>query len=287
MKWKSFLSVICATVALVFPLDAMADDEGPVIKEWTVMEKDDEGKDKEVVYMTIDGILVHETDPAKKPQPRVVAPGGDMTRGEAPSDAVILFNGANDLSGWVSTKDGGPTKWIVQNGYMIPTKDAGPIKTKQEFGSCQLHVEFATPAVIKNKGQGRGNSGVFLMAQYEIQVLDSYENTTYPDGQAAALYGRKEPLVNSSRKPGEWQTFDIVFHRPIFKNGEVVKRATFTVFHNGVLVHDNYELSGGTGWRGKHAATRYVPHDDKGPLELQDHGYPVVYRNIWIRELED
>ena len=125
------------------------------------------------------------------------------------------------------------------------------------------------------------------MGMYEIQVLDSYDNMTYPDGQAGALYGRKPPLVNASRKPGEWQTYDIVFHRPIFEDGEVVKRATFTVFHNGILVQDSYELSGGTGWRGPHAISHYEPHDDKGPLALQDHGNPVLFRNIWIRELED
>ena len=161
------------------------------------------------------------------------------------------------------------------------------IRTKQEFGSCQLHMEWATPKEVKGDGQGRGNSGVFLMGQYEVQILDSFDNTTYPDGQAAALYGRGIPLVNACRKPGEWQTFDIIFHRPIFKDGKVVKRATFTVFHNGVLVQDHCELSGGTGWRGSHAVTDYVPHGDTGPIELQDHGNPVAFRNIWIRELAD
>jgi hypothetical protein len=148
-------------------------------------------------------------------------------------------------------------------------------------------VEWATPKEVKGDGQGRGNSGVFLMGIYEVQVLDSYENKTYPDGQAGALYGRKPPLVNASRKPGEWQSYDIVFHRPMFKDGEVVKRATFTVFHNGVLVQDHTELSGGTDWRGHHSISPYKAHGDKGPIKLQDHGNPVLFRNIWVRELQD
>ncbi|HOH29182.1 MAG TPA: DUF1080 domain-containing protein, partial [Candidatus Hydrogenedentes bacterium] len=178
-------------------------------------------------------------------------------------------------------------KWLVTDRAMSPVKDSGMIQTKQEFGSCQLHLEFATPKTPEGEGQGRGNSGVFLMGQYEVQILDSYENTTYPDGQAGALYGRKKPLVNASRKPGEWQTYDIIFHRPVFDGDKVVKRATFTVLHNGVLIHDHYELTGGTGWRGSHSITNYVPHGDKGPIQLQDHGNPVLFRNIWIRELED
>ncbi len=208
------------------------------------------------------------------------------TPGQAPSDAVVLFDGTN-LDNWTSTNPGEDTRWHVRKGAMLPTLSAGMIQSKQEFGSCQLHLEFATPERVEGEGQGRGNSGVFLMGQYEVQILDSYENTTYPDGQAAALYGRNKPLVNASRKPGEWQTFDIIFHRPIFKDGEVIKRATFTVLHNGVLVHDHVELSGGTGWRGSHAVTHYEPHGDKGPLQLQDHGNPVRFRNIWVRELQD
>jgi len=289
MNRITLLLVICTMLAFGPAFYAHADFDTPVIKEWSQMEKNDKGKDVKVEYMTIDGVMVHETDPAKKPQPRIVTPGTASTQdvaGTAPSDAVVLFDGT-DLSKWESLVKGKPTKWVVKDGAMMPTPKSGMIQSKQEFGSCQLHVEFATPKQVKGDGQGRGNSGVFLMGQYEIQVLDSYENTTYPDGQAAALYGRSAPLVNASRKPGEWQTYDIVFHRPIFKGDEVVKRATFTVFHNGVLVQDHYELTGGTGWRGSHSISNYRPHGDKGPIQLQDHGNPVLFRNIWIRELED
>ncbi|MBN2308020.1 MAG: DUF1080 domain-containing protein [Candidatus Hydrogenedentes bacterium] len=253
------------------------------------MEKNDKGEEKEVVYMTIDGVMVHETDPAKQPQPAVVTPGTESTQdkaGQAPSDAVVLFDGTN-LDNWTSTKPEEATKWRVENGAMMPTKGSGMIQSKQEFGSCQLHLEFATPKQVEGEGQGRGNSGVFLMGKYEVQILDSYGNTTYPDGQVAALYGRSIPLVNSSRKPGEWQSFDIIFHRPLFEDGKVVKWATFTVLHNGVVVQDHAALSGGTGWRGPHAVTDYAPHGDKGPIQLQDHGNPVLFRNIWVRELED
>ena len=229
--------------------------------------------------------LIHDVN---RPAPAAILPGTGSTpseAGEAPSDAVVLFDGT-DLSEWTDTK-GGPTKWIVRDGYMEPVKGSGYIQSKRKFGSCQLHVEFATPSTVKGSGQGRGNSGVFLMANYEIQVLDSYNNKTYPDGQCAALYGRAVPLVNACRKPGEWQSYDIIFHRPIFKGKKVVKNATFTIFQNGVLVHDNVELVGGTGWRGKHAISEYEPHEDKLPITLQDHGNPVRFRNIWIRELAD
>ncbi len=286
MKRVGFVSVAIVALALAFGVGAA---EGPEIKRWTVIEKNDKGEDVEVKYMTIDGVMVHETDPALQPPPPVVTPGTESTQeqpGRAPSDAVVLFDGTN-LEAWTS-EDGKPTQWIVEDGAMLPTEDSGMIRTKQEFGSCQLHVEFATPKEVSGTGQGRGNSGVFLMGHYEVQILDSYENATYPDGQAAALYGRNVPLVNACRPPGEWQSFDIVFHRPVFnEQGEVVRKATFTVFHNGVLVHDHVELSGGTLWDGPHAVIDYVPHGDKGPVMLQDHGNPVRFRNVWIRELED
>lgn len=280
------------TAALALALIALAPEafaRQPKIKEWSKMEKNEKGEMERVWYMTIDGVMVHETDPTKVPPPPIVTPGTCSTQetpGLPPSDAIVLFNGT-DLSNWTSTKQGEPTKWIVEDGAMMPTKDSGYIRSKQEFGSCQLHVEFQTPAQVEGDGQGRGNSGVFLMGRYEIQVLDSYNNTTYFDGQCAAIYGRKPPLVNACRKPGEWQTYDIIFHRPVFSGKRVKERARFTVFHNGVLVHDNYELSGGTGWRGPHAVTHYVPHGDKGPIELQDHGNPVKFRNVWVRELKD
>ena len=289
MNTKNILSVFCVIFLATLAFSAFADFDTPVIKEWTKTEINDKGEEETVDYMTIDGVMVHETDPAKQPQPTVVKPGTASTQrraGSAPSDAVVLFDGT-DLSKWTSTNTGEPTQWEVKDKAMYPTKDSGMIQTKQEFGSCQLHLEFATPRKPEGEGQGRGNSGVFLMGQYEIQILDSYENTTYPDGQAGALYGRKKPLVNASRQPGQWQSYDIIFHRPIFDGDKVVKRATFTVLHNGVLIHDHVELSGGTGWRGSHSVTNYVPHGDKGPLQLQDHGNPVLFRNIWIRELED
>lgn len=278
------LAVLSALYIALFAFGVYADFDTPVVKEWTQVEKNDKGKDETVNYMTIDGILVHEEDPAKQPQPTVVTPGADCT--QPPSDAVVLFDG-KDLSSWTSLEADKPTKWIVEDGAMSPTKSSGMIRSKQEFGSCQLHVEFACPKDVQGEGQGRGNSGVFLMGQYEVQVLDCFENTTYPDGQTAALYGRKPPLVNACRKPGEWQSYDIVFHRPIFQDGKVVKRATFTVLHNGVLVQDHTELSGGTMWRGHHAISNYEPHGDKGPIELQDHGNPVRFRNVWVRELKD
>ncbi len=289
MKRKSVLSIASALLVFAVGFSAAAQFDSPVIKEWTKMEKNDKGEEKEVAYMTIDGIMVHETDPAKQPQPPIVRPGTASTQdtaGRAPSDAVALFDGSG-LENWTSTKAGEETRWRVRKGAMMPTLNSGMIQSKQEFGSCQLHLEFATPARAKGEGQGRGNSGVFLMGMYEVQILDSYENTTYPDGQAAALYGRAKPLVNSSRGPGEWQSYDIIFHRPIFADGKVVKRATFTVLHNGVVVHDHEKLSGGTGWDSSHAVTHYEPHGDTGPIQLQDHGNPVLFRNVWVRELQD
>jgi len=229
--------------------------------------------------------LIHDIN---RPAPAVIKPGTESTpseQGKAPSDAIVLFDGT-DLSQWTDTK-GNPTKWIMGDGYMECVKGSGYIQSKRQFGSCQLHVEFATPATVKGSSQGRGNSGVFLMGQYEVQVLDSYDNRTYPDGQCVALYGRAVPLVNACRKPGEWQSYDIIFHRPTFKGNKAVRKPTFTILHNGVLVHDHVGLQGGTGWKGPHAISDFKPHDDKGPISLQDHGNPVRYRNIWIRELAD
>ncbi|MFT6621101.1 MAG: 3-keto-disaccharide hydrolase [Verrucomicrobiia bacterium] len=242
---------------------------------------------KSVKYMFIDGIKVHETNPQKQPQPPIVTPKPyDADAAKAPADAIALFDGtAASLKNWTTTK-GDPTTWKRVDGSLESGR--GYVQSKGRFGSCQLHIEFATPSVAKGKGQGRGNSGVFLMGQYEIQVLDSYGNTTYPDGQCGALYGRAKPLVNASRKPGEWQTYDITFHRPLFDaKGAVTRRAKFHVIHNGEIIHDNLELSGGTGWQGSHAVSEYRKHSDTGPLQMQDHGNPVRFRNIWIKELED
>jgi len=216
-----------------------------------------------------------------RPLPSVIDPGPAGQPAAAPSDAVVLFDG-KDLSSWEDGK-GGPAGWKVENGYMEVVAKTGSIRTKNGFGDCQLHIEWATPSLVSGEGQERGNSGVFLMDIYEVQVLDSYDNKTYADGQAAALYGQYPPLVNASRKPGEWQTYDIVFHRPRFDaDGQLVEPARMTVFHNGVLVHDNDVLTGPTAHK---ARPPYKAHADNLPVSLQDHGNPVRYRNIWLREL--
>lgn len=266
---------------LAAPVVSLAEPE--IVKETR------EVNGKKVEYMFIDGIKVHETDPEKQPQPPVVEPKPyDADAAKAPEGATILFDGTEEtFANWTAT-NGSPTKWQLIDGALQSVKGAGYIQTKEEFGSCRLHMEFATPTEVKGNGQGRGNSGVFLMGQYEIQVLDSYENTTYPDGQCGALYGRAKPLVNASRKPGEWQTYDITFHRPIFaEDGTGTRKAKFHVVHNGHVIHDNIELSGGTGWRGPHSVSEYQKHGDTGPLKMQDHGNPVRFRNIWIEPIED
>jgi hypothetical protein len=181
-------------------------------------------------------------------------------------------------------KDGKPAGWKVENGYMEVVAKTGNISTRDSFGDCQLHVEFSEPTPAEGESQERGNSGVFLMSTYEIQVLDSYENKTYADGQAGAVYGQYPPLVNASRPPGQWQTYDVVFHAPRFAKGKLTAPARVTLLHNGVLVQDNVELTGPTA-HGERPA--YKPGPDKGPLQLQDHGNPLRYRNIWIRELHE
>lgn len=216
-----------------------------------------------------------------RPHPPVIRPG--ETDNDPPSDAIVLFDGT-DLSVWKSTKDGGPAKWKVQDGFMEVTPKAGDIQTRQAFGSCQLHIEWRTPDLVKGESQGRGNSGVFLMEKYEVQVLDCYNNVTYADGQAAAIYGQNPPLVNVCRKPGQWQSYDIIFHAPVFEGDKVIKPATITVLQNGVLVQDHWVIKGTTFWKKR---AYYEPHTEKLPLRLQDHGNPTRFRNIWIRPLED
>jgi hypothetical protein len=216
----------------------------------------------------------------RRPTPPVVDPG---SAGRPPSDAIVLFGG-EDLAQW-RMKDGEPAKWKVEKGYIEIVPGSGDLVTARSFGDCQLHLEWATPAVPRGEGQERGNSGVFLMGHYEVQVLDSYRNRTYADGQAAAIYGQFPPLVNTSRAPGEWQEYDIVFHRPRFgQDGKLVTPARMTVFHNRVLVQDDVELLGAT-VHGKRAT--YAAHPDRLPLVLQDHGNPGRYRNIWLRELPE
>jgi len=217
--------------------------------------------------------------PAPKTAPAIVTPG--TTNADPPSDAIVLFNG-RDLSHWRSS-DGSPGKWIVRDGYVEVKPGAGGIATVDKFGDAQLHIEWATPSVVKGEGQERGNSGVFLMERYEVQVLDSYQNETYYHGQAGSVYKQYPPLVNASRKPGEWQAYDIIFHAPRFDDmGKVVDRARVTVLHNGVLIQNNVEIYGVTY---NDRAPVYLAHSPQESLALQDHGNPIRYRNIWIRRL--
>jgi len=216
---------------------------------------------------------VHDT---LRPPPRIVSVQG------VPSDGIVLFDGT-DLTEWRSSQ-GGAAKWRVRDGFVEVAPGSGDIETARRFGDVQLHIEWATPAEVKGDGQGRGNSGVFLMGMYELQVLDSYQNRTYADGQAASIYGQHPPLVNAARPPGEWQTYAIVFRRPRFDStGALSSPARMTVLHNGVLVHDAVELFGATA--NQRRAT-YRAHADRLPIKLQDHGNPTKFRNIWVREIE-
>jgi hypothetical protein len=222
-----------------------------------------------------------------RPQPRIVTPGSESsqaTAGAAPSDAIILFDGS-DLSGWESVSDPGkPAGWKIGQGYMEVVPGAGGIRTKTRLGDGQYHVEFATPEAVVGDSQGRGNSGVFLMELYEFQVLDCYNNPTYADGTTGAIYGQTPPLVNACRKPGEWQTYEIIWNGPRFDGRKVRRPASVTVLLNGVLLHHKRELIGPTSHK---VVTGYEPHPEKGPLMLQDHKNPVRFRNIWHRPLTD
>jgi hypothetical protein len=213
-------------------------------------------------------------NPKSSVEPKVVDPG---PAGGPPADAIVLFDGKN-LSKWRDDK-GREAKWTVADGC-ITVNGAGNIFTKDEFGDVQLHVEWAAPAEVKGSGQGRGNSGVYLQGRYEIQVLDSYNNKTYFDGQAGAFYGNSRPLVNPARKPGEWQTYDIIFHAPKpAADGKSIAPGSLTVLYNGVLVQDHVPVKGST------TAAAFKDAVPKGPLMLQDHGNPVKFRNIWLRPL--
>jgi len=212
--------------------------------------------------------------PPPKDEPKIIEAG------PPPSDAIVLFDG-KDLSQWQGDK-GGPAKWEVKDG-VATVNGTGNISTRRAFGDCQLHVEWATPVEVKGTGQGRGNSGVYLQGRYEVQVLDSYNNKTYYHGQAGAIYKQTAPLVNVCRRPGEWQTYEIIYHAPKFDpQGKLLAPATVTVLQNGVLVQDHTEIKGSTSFAG---APKYQAHSPKEPLLLQDHHNPVQYRNIWIREL--
>jgi hypothetical protein len=215
-----------------------------------------------------------------EPVPPVVTPGHD---GAPPSDAIVLFDGT-DLSLW-ETMDDADAGWRVADGVMTVVPGAGDIRTRQAFGDIQLHVEWRTPVVVKSEDQGRGNSGVYLMERYEIQVLDSYNNITYPNGQAGAIYKQYIPQVNVSRPPGEWQSYDVIFTTPRFgEDSTVVTPAYMTVFHNGVLIHNHVEIQGLTLYIG---LPYYDVHRDREPLMLQDHGNLVSYRNIWVRPIHE
>ena len=220
----------------------------------------------------------------ERPRPPVVDPGpAAAPPARAPSDAIVLFGAAGaDLSAWEADR-GGAAGWTVGPGYFEVAPGSGGIHTRQAFGDVQLHVEWSSPNPAVGEGQNRGNSGVFLMGRYEVQILDSFGNDTYPDGQAGALFGQYPPLVNASRAPGQWNTYDIVFRAPRFgDDGSVVEPARMTVFHNGVLVQDDQELVGPTS-HGTRAP--YEAHADRLPIGLQDHDHRVRFRNVWVREL--
>ena len=220
---------------------------------------------------------VHDS---RRPHPKVVDPGPAPEKPvPAPADAKILFDGTN-LDAWVGKDD--KTPWQIVDGAMVIAPKTGDLRTREEFGSCELHIEWASPEKVVGDGQGRGNSGIFLMNQYELQVLDSYNNVTYADGQAASLYGVQPPLVNACRPPGQWQTYDIKFEAPVFKDGKVEQPARITVKHNGILVQDRSEYQGSSTHK---KVSVYNPHPDKLPIRIQDHGNPVRFRNIWIRPL--
>jgi len=270
----------CA-LAAALPLSA---DQTPAVPQSTAVPARTAVDDGYTDTPMLPGQPWHVHDPAR-PQPPAVTPATNA--GGAPSDARVLFDG-KDLSQWAhhDPKDATtllPPVWAVRDGYFETGANTGSLYTREAFGDVQLHVEFATPGAVLRNSQGRGNSGVFLMGLYEFQVLDSYQNRTYADGQAAAIYGQWPPLVNAARKPGEWQAYDVIFEAPRFENGYLVKPAYATVLWNGVMVHNHKEIMGGTVHR---RVGTYSAHATELPLMLQDHDNPVRYRNIWIRRLE-
>jgi hypothetical protein len=222
----------------------------------------------------------HVHDPAR-PQPPVVTPGISFSEhATPPSDAMVLFDG-KDLSHWRDKNNGGPAPWKIKKGTMVSAKN--DIETTNQFGDLQLHLEFKEPAPATGEGQARGNSGVFLMGRYEIQVLDDYQNPTYADGMSAAIYGQHPPLANACRPPDEWQTYDIIFNVPHFDaNGKLQSPGYVTVIFNGVVVQNHQSIRGDTNWR---SPGKYTPTGPTGPLALQFHRDPVAFRNIWVRPI--
>jgi hypothetical protein len=219
-----------------------------------------------------------------RPQPPRVEPAAVV--GGAPSDAVVLFDGSEaSFENWIHAKPADKRKadWSVQDGYLFGVGGAGYIQTKQQFGDCQLHIEWSHEQQLPGTGQGRGNSGVFLPGGIEVQVLDNYQNPTYADGTAGAVYGVMPPAANALRAPGQWQSYDIIYRRPIVRGGVLLDEGSMTVLVNGVVVQDSTPLDGGGGWRKRKALNH--PYPDVGSLSLQDHGNPVRYRNIWVRPL--
>lgn len=215
-----------------------------------------------------------------EPVPPKITPG--TSTNTPPSDAIILFSG-KELSEWVNEKDETAANWIVEDGIVTIAPGTGGIKTKREFGDMQLHLEWRAPEIIQGEGQGRGNSGVYIGNKYEVQILDSYNNDTYTNGQAASIYKQSPPLVNATNPPGTWNTYDIIYTAPHFnQEGMLLSPARLTVLHNGVLVQHNFRLLGPTVYTG---IPNYTSHKEKLSIHLQDHGNPVSFRNIWVREL--
>jgi hypothetical protein len=226
----------------------------------------------------------HVHDPAR-PHPQQIRPSG--TPGGPPSDAVVLFDGG-DLSRWNQRGRGADAgkfvdaRWKVGDGWFEVAPNTGDLLSREKFGDCQIHVEWSSPTEIHANSQGRGNSGVLIMSRYEMQVLDAWDNPTYADGEASAIYGQWPPLVMPARRPGEWNTYDIAFEAPRFDGEKLVRPAFVTLFYNGVIVHNRKEILGAMVYR---KVATYTAHGAEEPLMLQDHHNPVRYRNIWVRRM--
>lgn len=280
---KSILSLLILTsMFITLPAQQPENSEDLSEKPEVVTEEIDslQAQKPEVLTEEIDSLQAEKPEATEdwSKKPEVVTPGKGTL---PPSDAIILYANANDASKWEGDDDA-PIQWITDDNLTVAPKTRG-IHTKQAFGDIQLHIEWRSPMEVKGRGQGRGNSGIFLMEKYELQVLDSYENETYYNGQAGSIYKQHIPLVNACRPPGTWQSYDVIFTAPIFnEDGSVESPAYITAFHNGVLIQNHVALWGPTQYIGK---AKYEAHPGKLPIALQNHGNPVSYRNIWVREL--